>query len=226
MHVNKTNGKKYVGITKQTPNERWRNGSGYKGMVFYKAISKYGWDGFSHEIIDSGLTHKEACDLERKLIAQYNTTSKDYGYNCESGGTSGYEVSEETRKKIGSYQKGKTLSLEHRQTLSNCNSNKNKENWSEAKLAYYKNRKEQGFSPTSGKRFSEESKEKMRQVHPKTPFIAISEDGEITEWDYMRQCAKELGLQHTHISRCLRGLAKKHKGYTFILKEEALGGAL
>lgn len=33
------NGKRYVGITSQKPNERWRNGRGYKGSnAVYNAI--------------------------------------------------------------------------------------------------------------------------------------------------------------------------------------------
>jgi hypothetical protein len=28
----------YIGITKQNPIERWRNGEGYKGQIFYRAI--------------------------------------------------------------------------------------------------------------------------------------------------------------------------------------------
>lgn len=31
MHINKTNGKIYVGITKQKVSDRWKNGSTYKG---------------------------------------------------------------------------------------------------------------------------------------------------------------------------------------------------
>lgn len=54
--------KKYVGITKQNPKRRWKGqGQGYKGNKhFTKAIQKYGWDNFKHEIIFYGLSQKEA----------------------------------------------------------------------------------------------------------------------------------------------------------------------
>lgn len=41
-------GKKYVGVTSQYPNARWRNGKGYKSSpAFNNAIQKYGWDNIS-----------------------------------------------------------------------------------------------------------------------------------------------------------------------------------
>lgn len=52
QHINKQNGKRYIGITSQkTPQKRWKNGLGYMGQpLFYNAIVKYGWDGFTHEV--------------------------------------------------------------------------------------------------------------------------------------------------------------------------------
>jgi hypothetical protein len=44
VHINKFNGKKYVGLTKhgEDPNKRWRNGTHYEGTYFGRAINKYG----------------------------------------------------------------------------------------------------------------------------------------------------------------------------------------
>lgn len=87
MHTNLTNKKKYVGITKNLERERWCNGVGYKAnKKFYKDIEKYGWDGFSHEIIKDNLTYKEARELETAYINQYDLIEK--GYN-NGGGTLG-----------------------------------------------------------------------------------------------------------------------------------------
>ena len=68
IHTNKTNGKKYVGITKQKPERRWQKGFGYVGSVFGVAINKYGWDGFTHDIVACELSKNEACKLEISLI--------------------------------------------------------------------------------------------------------------------------------------------------------------
>ena len=80
MHTNLTNQKKYVGITHVSPKTRWSNGTGYqKNEKFYKDIQIYGWDGFSHEIVENNLTYLEARELETKLIKQYDSVK--HGYN-------------------------------------------------------------------------------------------------------------------------------------------------
>lgn len=87
MHKNKQNGKVYIGQTCQKPERRWSNGYGYKGCPkFYSAIQKYGWDGFEHLIIQKHLTKEEADNLEKELIAKYDSTSKETGYNISIGG--------------------------------------------------------------------------------------------------------------------------------------------
>lgn len=100
MHVNKTNGKIYVGMTRQRVQDRWDNGEGYKQCPkFYNAIKKYGWDGFTHVVYKSGLTCEEAEELERKLIKMFHTNGK-YGYNIESGGNYNKHIGADTRNKL------------------------------------------------------------------------------------------------------------------------------
>lgn len=108
MHVNKTNGKKYIGQTCQEPKNRWGNGSTYKPcVVFYRAIQKYGWNGFEHEIIASGLTSDEANHMEEELIARYDTTNPAFGYNLKKGGDN-HLLNEETKKKLSEAAKNRS----------------------------------------------------------------------------------------------------------------------
>jgi len=90
IHTNKINGKKYVGQTCQKPEKRWNNGQGYKqNSYFYRAIKKYGWDGFDHEIVAQGLTKDEANNFERVLIKELNSINPKEGYNLQDGGSHG-----------------------------------------------------------------------------------------------------------------------------------------
>ena len=109
-HTNKENGMKYVGCTGINPVNRWGlNGCGYdKNTAFGKAISEFGWDSFSHEILEYGIlgvdeAYKKECEYIRKLNAVYPN-----GYNTEDGGihgsvnpTSIYSVRRERRPKTG-----------------------------------------------------------------------------------------------------------------------------
>ena len=88
-HISPSN-KRYIGITCQTPEQRWRNGEGYKGSTaFYNAIKKYKWENFQHNILYVDLTSEEAMQKEKELILKYQTTNKKYGYNILSGGELG-----------------------------------------------------------------------------------------------------------------------------------------
>lgn len=103
MHIFPNN-KKYIGITCEKPQHRWgKGGSGYLAMKDGKytqpaiahAINKYckkseDWDKLvEHKIICDNLTVKEAGEMEKKLIAQYDTTNSLYGYNIRLGGMDG-----------------------------------------------------------------------------------------------------------------------------------------
>lgn len=87
MHINKINNKKYIGITKQKPEDRWKNGTEYKLTSYFRnEIEKYGWSNFEHIILYQGLTEQQACQMEIDLIKKYNTTDRRYGYNNSTGG--------------------------------------------------------------------------------------------------------------------------------------------
>lgn len=170
LHVNKINGKKYFGQTKLKLEYRWRHGKGYETQVFGRAISKYGWDNFTHIVIAENLTQDEADELESKLIYENKTYNPNYGYNVERGGFNS-KVSDSTKQKL------REINL--------------------------------------GKKHSVETRNRMRKSHSKISFIAISEDGVKTQWSSLRECARNLDLNHSSISKVLRGKSKSHLGFTF-----------
>lgn len=113
-------GKVYIGITRRQPSLRWQNGLGYKNNIhFFNAIMKYGWDNFKHEILYSNLTKEEAEQLEIQLIAEYDSTNPNKGYNIAHGGLGsdgflGHHHTEEAKQKISEHSKKQWENPEYR----------------------------------------------------------------------------------------------------------------
>jgi group I intron endonuclease len=108
-------GKKYIGITGQKPDRRWRNGDGYADcIVFNRAIQKYGWDNISHEILETGLTCEEAKTKEIHYIALFHSNAREFGYNATAGGDgcNGTHRSDETKKILSEKCRGFTHTKE------------------------------------------------------------------------------------------------------------------
>lgn len=107
------NGKRYIGITGQDVDRRWRpGGCGYYGQPVYDAIIKYGWDNIKHEILLTGLSKEQAENKEIELIKAYDSTSHRNGYNIEEGGNAPL-LSEETKMKISIKAKGRMAGAKH-----------------------------------------------------------------------------------------------------------------
>lgn len=110
-HINRINGKRYIGITHYTdnPNRRWNNGRGYfRNKHFADAIKKYGWENFDHIILASDLNKQDACDIERMMIQVHQTQDKQYGYNITNGGEF-FRHSNESKALMSKNRKGKGL---------------------------------------------------------------------------------------------------------------------
>lgn len=141
------NGKRYIGITNQKPERRWRDGKGYIGQVVYDAILKYGWNNIKHDILFTGLSRDEAEKKEIELIKALETDRHKRGYNVESGGNTA-SLSEETKEKLRKsrkeyykthkhYNTGKHLSAETRAKISESHKGKKK---TEAEIAFLRER--------------------------------------------------------------------------------------
>lgn len=129
-HTSPSN-KVYIGITSRDVRLRWGYGYGYQSNShFWKAIQKYGWNNFKHEIVATNLTKVAACELERQLIKQYSSNHPNFGYNLSSGGELsgiGVKCSDEKKQKISESRLGekhwfygKHLSEDHRKKISNA----------------------------------------------------------------------------------------------------------
>ena len=124
IHVNKANGKRYVGITSQPVERRWREGFGYKrNHHFFRAIEKYGWDNFEHVVVEKNISLEKAAALEKTLIKKFKTTDKNFGYNKSTGGEASakgnkFNLTDEQKKRQSQSLTGKPKSEAHKRALS------------------------------------------------------------------------------------------------------------
>lgn len=105
--VNTTNGKIYVGYTKNFSkrlNEH-KQYSKRNNTKFYRAITKYGWHNFTHEIICQSLSESDIKQLEIYFISEYNSYKK--GYNSTIGGDGSGPVNDITKAKMSLAKTGK-----------------------------------------------------------------------------------------------------------------------
>ena len=210
VHINKINEKKYVGITKQKPENRWGiNGCNYKKSPhLISAIKKYGWDNFEHKILAERLSKEEACNMEIVLIKEWKLQDRQYGYNILKGGeapsipqevrdkiakalignknSEGIPCSEEKKEKIRRAQQGTTFSESHKQKLSKA-----------AKQRHVA--------------CSDEKKEQLSKSYPNKKQIYCLELDKVFE--SVQSCAKELGIPATNITKLCNGRGKTLKGY-------------
>ena len=209
QHKNKINGKVYIGITSQKPEQRWGSqGCNYKSSPhFYSAIQKYGWDNFEHNILFTELTKEQACLKEQELIKEYNSMNREFGYNSTSGGdiftmnektkqkisqammgnqnNLGHPCSEEKKKKISNAQKGREFTEEHKQKLSEAAKNRH--------------------VPCS-----EEKKQILKEKSHKKPVYCEELD---KIFESVQECGRQLGIPATNISKLCNGRGKTLKGY-------------
>ena len=225
LHLNKINGKRYYGITSLKVEYRWNNGKGYKEQYFARAINKYGWDNFEHIIIAKGLTKDDAGWIETVLIAEYDTTNPDKGYNITKGGegTKGvnprdYMTEEELLerdRKASESMKGKYCGENHPMY--------GKNSWDYMTEEAKKERRRKASASMKGKNHwenmtdeqKEECKRKLSESmkgkycgenHPRVKsVITIINDKIFGVFDYAKQGAEYFGCVNSHISECCKG---------------------
>lgn len=98
-------GKKYIGQTNNYEKRCREHQYKSNGCVaFAKAINRYGWDNFNHEILATGLTSQASNHFEEFYIKHFNSFGKS-GYNLLSGGNAP-TFSEESKQRMSESSKG------------------------------------------------------------------------------------------------------------------------
>lgn len=242
-------GKVYIGVTKQNPYKRWQNGLGYRTQTrFYRAILKYGWDNFTHEIIYQTDSYGEANLKEKELISLHKSTDKEYGYNLDGGGNLKKTISDETKQKLRKIH----LSSEYRKKISAANVRR----WSDPMTRKKMSERMSGQNnPMYGKKLTEEHKQKISEACRKVVYVGrwgkdnpmygkhlsdehkrlISErnrggnNGRArrvrcvdtqTTYDSIRDAYRATGVRYDSISRVCRGKGETAGGYRWEYVEE------
>lgn len=118
--TNQVNSKIYIGYTKFTAEERWKEHVGNRNVKNYHlscAIRKYGADSFDVETLWQSRSSEAAKETEKLLIAEYKSHLRDVGYNLTMGGE-GQSSTPEVKKKIAASLIGKKRSRETRELQS------------------------------------------------------------------------------------------------------------
>lgn len=221
--------KSYIGLTKRELQERWRNGSPYlkTPTKFSKAILKYGWNSFHHEVI--GVVESET---EEQLMRDLNEWEKYYiwkydsfynGYNSTLGGDGtlglsgekngmyGKHHSDETKTKIASkklgkdtYMKGKKHKPESIELMREKHKRENLSDETIQKMS--KSQKGRTDSEETRKRKSEARK---GCKNPQATEVICLNTGDIfpTIKDAKKWLKQETGTDGD-ISKCCRGITK------------------
>jgi group I intron endonuclease len=116
--TNLVNDKVYIGQTRRSLSSRKSGHTHYANngstQYFHSALRKYGFDNFIWDVIDDTANSLEELNsLEALYIAEYNTfVDSGCGYNMTTGGDC-YEMSDDTKKKIGAKAKKRLATPEN-----------------------------------------------------------------------------------------------------------------
>jgi group I intron endonuclease len=226
--------KKYVGITCQDVEARWRGGKGYKkNQPFFNAIHKYGWNNIRPLITLQNVLYEKAAKKEQELISLYQTTDKSHGYNVCRGGENGWVGVHHTdvaKQKMSNAKKGKQsprkgckLSEDTKKKLSDSHKGKYHGLPIVSKTREKSQNNNSGFSDIHKQKISRALKgiqrsdavrENMSKAQTKTkkPVICIV-TGEIFE--SQTAAMKRFNINKTLIGRVCKGKNKTAKGLVF-----------
>lgn len=226
-HTNKLNGKVYIGQTKQSTTLRWKNGKGYlrndnhQNSVFSNAILKYGWENFTHEILENNIpTQEEANNREIFWIKHFNSYigfENSNGYNMTLGGDTGehlgYSVLQIDKKTLQIINKFPSTAEAAR-----CITNKEGNASAIRSVCEGKKHSLGGYFWCYEKSYNELWSPKINKLV--TPVLQIDDNYEVIRmYDSIQEAVRQGFSGGTIVQCCLRK-TRKANGYFWCYKED------
>lgn len=226
-------GRTYIGITSQKLNRRWQNGYGYRGsQKFFHAIEKYGWDSFEHIVLIENISKEDAEQEEIRLIKEFKSNTREFGFNTDLGGSLagkmsdetkekirqkkiGLRASDETKRKMSEARKGKKQTEEHIKNRAATRVGKHLSEETKRKISVAVSEKQKG------RKHTEETKKKIRESSPKKRKVLQFEKNGVfvAEHQSLSEAAKSVGTTVSNICNCASGLRKTARGYIWKYEE-------
>lgn len=191
---NKYNGKKYIGSHTGTPDDGYVG----SGVVFSKAVEKYGLNGFKRTILE--FVEKNILEREQYYLDKHNAAEDPMYYNVNPQAGGGWEY-------VNSNPEFRDKVIE-----------KNKNLWADKEHP-------KGFK---GKSHTNEAWSKTREgwdkwaQNIKKPVLQYTLDGELVkEYDSITSAAKAVNGNTSNIKYTIEGKYKKAYGYTWKYKDNS-----
>lgn len=188
-------------------------------------IQEYGKEAFSYEVRKTFKTTRECLEWEHKVLRRFKVTKNDRWLNRSYGSsnfsTQGRPLSEQHKKKIAKFQKGRKKSPATIEKL------KNRTHTQEAKdkiSKYWTGRKRAPITDENRKKLSiagkgrKKTKEHVDKItnsllaRGKNKLYRITkETGEVIEFHHIAIWCKENNYSNAELYRMLKGTARRHK---------------
>lgn len=193
---NRTNDKGYVGKTKRSLEQRWRehvrNAMKMRAeMPIYDAIRKHGAEAFDLSVLEECDSPEGLNEAEKRWIVELGTFSRGYNATRGGDGPSGYRHTSETRARMSALRRGKKLGPRSEET----------------KRRVSEGRKGKGTGPrpeSRGWHQSEETRAKISEAQY-VPVAQYDMSGNhVATYGSMLEAEQASGCGHTGISRACR----------------------
>lgn len=203
-------GKIYIGVTGNSISKRRDNGYNHNKPL-KKALKEAGWKNVKVDILATCADQESAFSTEQQMIAVFEATNPDIGYNVSKGGKATFKSlshSDEAKAMMSERAKGAVFTEEHKRNISN---------------ALKGNQKICGVNnPMFGKPKSAETIKKQYLAHKGSMKAIIQKDlagNIIAEFDSLHQAEKATGVFRNCITACANGKQKSSKGFLWEFKE-------